>query len=338
MASHAGRSAGSGAPFGTGGSAGRAQRAATENAVNASQQLANLPPNVTQAQRFLAQRGLAGNQTGAPGGGSAPQLADKHGQAADSDAGHSNLAAPWSYRRCNAGVRPGYGPQSRRWRWTPRTPPAAVLPWNDRGGVWEAQNGASPILLWLFSLLLPTPWSFERLQRMPRSASGADGAAERNGSDLAGTGDPNDALDSYYGAGILRSTDGGTTWSVIHATADLRWSFSGEGFAGFAWGTANPQLVVAAVSQAYEGTPGECAPAQPELPGLVLLLRRWRHLESGHHHGRRRADVQGPNDPFVGVDGNAATSVVWNPARQLLWRRFATTAITSRRTASPGRG
>ena len=27
---------------------------------------------------------------------------------------------------------------------------------------------------------------------------------------LAGTGDPNDALDSYYGAGILRSTDGGT--------------------------------------------------------------------------------------------------------------------------------
>ena len=28
---------------------------------------------------------------------------------------------------------------------------------------------------------------------------------------LAGTGDPNDVLDSYYGAGILRSTDGGNT-------------------------------------------------------------------------------------------------------------------------------
>ena len=26
---------------------------------------------------------------------------------------------------------------------------------------------------------------------------------------LAGTGDPNDALDSYYGAGVLRSADGG---------------------------------------------------------------------------------------------------------------------------------
>ena len=37
---------------------------------------------------------------------------------------------------------------------------------------------------------------------------------------LAGTGDPNDVLDSYYGAGILRSTDGGNTWSLIQMTVD----------------------------------------------------------------------------------------------------------------------
>ena len=37
-------------------------------------------------------------------------------------------------------------------------------------------------------------------------------------------------------------------------TADQMYSFQGEGFAGFAWSTVNPQLVVAAVSQAYEGT------------------------------------------------------------------------------------
>ena len=37
---------------------------------------------------------------------------------------------------------------------------------------------------------------------------------------LAGTGDPNDVLDSYYGAGILRSTDGGNTWSLIQKTDD----------------------------------------------------------------------------------------------------------------------
>ena len=70
---------------------------------------------------------------------------------------------------------------------------------------------------------------------------------------LAGTGDPNDALDSYYGAGILRSADGGASWSLIQATADQLYGFLGEGFSGFAWSTVDPQLVVAAVSQAFEG-------------------------------------------------------------------------------------
>ena len=65
---------------------------------------------------------------------------------------------------------------------------------------------------------------------------------------LAGTGDPNDVLDSYYGAGILRSTDGGNTWSLIQQTMDEEdglsnrdYSFVGNGFAGFAWSTVNPQ-------------------------------------------------------------------------------------------------
>lgn len=37
---------------------------------------------------------------------------------------------------------------------------------------------------------------------------------------LAGTGDPNDASDSYYGAGIFRSADGGVTRSLIVQTKD----------------------------------------------------------------------------------------------------------------------
>lgn len=70
---------------------------------------------------------------------------------------------------------------------------------------------------------------------------------------LAGTGDPNDALDSYYGGGILRSTDGGQNWSLIPGTTGEPYKFAGEGFAGFAWSTDNHQSVVAAVSQAWEG-------------------------------------------------------------------------------------
>jgi len=76
---------------------------------------------------------------------------------------------------------------------------------------------------------------------------------------LAGTGDPNDSLDSYYGSGILRSADGGNTWCLIPNSVDVYYSslrafsFFGLGFSGFAWSTVNPQLVVAAVAQSAEG-------------------------------------------------------------------------------------
>ncbi len=66
--------------------------------------------------------------------------------------------------------------------------------------------------------------------RWPRSAESTDASISigaltvqpgGTGVILAGTGDPNDVLDSYYGAGILRSTDGGNTWSLIQQTSDL---------------------------------------------------------------------------------------------------------------------
>ena len=119
---------------------------------------------------------------------------------------------------------------------------------------------------------------------------------------LAGTGDPNDALDSYYGAGILRSTDGGTTWSLIHATADQELdSFAGEGFAGFAWSTANPQLVVAAVSQAYEGTLVNADQPGRSYEGLYYSSDGGATWHLATITDGAGADVQGPNDPFVGA-------------------------------------
>jgi hypothetical protein len=133
---------------------------------------------------------------------------------------------------------------------------------------------------------------------------------------LAGTGDPNDALDSYYGAGILRSTDGGITWSLISTTSDQLYSFAGEGIAGFAWSTANQQRVVMAVSQAYEGTLVNADWPEQSYEGLYYSS------DSGATWSLARitdgaADVQGPSVSFALPDGNAATSVVWNAVRQL---------------------
>lgn len=138
---------------------------------------------------------------------------------------------------------------------------------------------------------------------------------------LAGTGDPNDALDSYYGTGILRSSDGGTTWSLIQETAlgsaGRQYSFAGEGFAGFAWSTANPELVVAGVSQAFEGTLVNAVNPNLSYEGLYYSTdsgATWNLATITDGGGN---DVQGPNDPFALPDGNAVTSVVWNPVRKL---------------------
>ncbi len=141
---------------------------------------------------------------------------------------------------------------------------------------------------------------------------------------LAGTGDPNDVLDSYYGAGILRSTDNGNTWSLIQTTDDVEdnlggkdMSFIGEGFAGFAWSTKNPQLVVAAVSQAYEGELVDAGLPSTSYQGLYFSSdggATWNLATITDGNG---ADVQGPLDTIEAPEGNAVTAVVWNPVRQL---------------------
>jgi hypothetical protein len=64
---------------------------------------------------------------------------------------------------------------------------------------------------------------------------------------LVGTGETNSSGDSYYGLGILRSADGGSTWSEIQS-AGTGQSFLGIGFSKIAFSAANPNLVVAAAA------------------------------------------------------------------------------------------
>ena len=134
---------------------------------------------------------------------------------------------------------------------------------------------------------------------------------------LAGTGDPNDAIDSYYGAGILRSADGGNTWNLIQSTADGEWSFAGEGVAGFAWSTVNPQLVVAAVSQALDAVVTNAARANASYEGLYYSTDGGATWSLARITDGGSTDVQGPLNVYTKPDGNAATSVVWNPVRKI---------------------
>jgi hypothetical protein len=138
---------------------------------------------------------------------------------------------------------------------------------------------------------------------------------------LAGTGDPNDALDSYYGVGILRSTNGGTTWSLISESSDglisgENYAFEGVGFAGFAWSTATPSLVVAAASQSLEGLMVNTQFAATAETGLYYSTdagQTW-HLatvEDGTN------EILQSSDPATSPPGTPATSVVWNARRGL---------------------
>lgn len=188
------------------------------------------------------------------------------------------------------------------------------------GGIWKSLNAAvSPSAVSFFPLT-------DNLSALSSAAlaSLSIGAVSvqpgGTGVILGGTGDPNDASDSWYGAGLLRSADGGNTWNLITQTTPEQsqggaiFNFIGNAFAGFAWSTVNPDLVVAAVTQSTYG--GRiAAPSSGAILGLYYstdagLTWRLSTLQDG-------ATIIQSASTMISV-GNAATSIVWNPIR----RRF----------------
>lgn len=187
------------------------------------------------------------------------------------------------------------------------------------GGVWKSINAAGPAASVSFTPLTDTLPVFSANagnSAIPSLSIGAVSAAE--GVVLAGTGDPNDATDSYYGGGLLRSTDGGQTWTLIqesHDSAAGNHSWVGLGFAGFAWSTVSPGTVVAAVSQAAEGTLVNAADTTNSAMGLYYSTdagATWQM--STIMDGSQTVQVPLPSGGDLG--GRAATAVVWNPVRQ----------------------
>jgi hypothetical protein len=185
------------------------------------------------------------------------------------------------------------------------------------GGIWKSTNAAGPAASVTFVPLTDTLPVFSENAgsfAMPSLTIGA--VSVQSGVVLAGTGDTNDATDSFYGDGILRSTDGGLTWTLIQQSDDGaagHHAFIGLGFSGFAWSTTSPGTVVAAVSQAAEGTLVNA----PNAINSVMVLYystdagvTWQMstiMDGGQI-------VQRPLPSDRG--GNGATSVVWNPIRQ----------------------
>jgi hypothetical protein len=118
---------------------------------------------------------------------------------------------------------------------------------------------------------------------------------------LAGTGETNSSGDSYYGLGILRSPDGGQSWTLISQAGTH--SFAGLGFSQIAFSSANPNVVVAAAASASLGI----------VEGLENPSASNRGLYYSTDAGVTwQAAIV--NDPSASISPASATSVVYNAA------------------------
>ena len=135
-------------------------------------------------------------------------------------------------------------------------------------------------LLQLSSLRSLTIFPPSPMAAWPRSASERSRySLEAPDVVLAGTGDPNDALESYYGSGLLRSADGGLTWSLISESERLRGELDHQflllrpGLRGFCLEHPDSQ-------------PGGCG-------GLAIRGGRHRRRQLGRHGRGERAQRHG---------------------------------------------
>ncbi len=108
------------------------------------------------------------------------------------------------------------------------------------GGVWQSTNAASAIAA-------NVTWT-ALTDQQASLVNGAVSVKPDGSVVLVGTGEPDSAIDSYYGVGILRSIDHGATWTLIPTATgnNPALSFGGLGFGKFAWDTSPATTVVAA--------------------------------------------------------------------------------------------
>ena len=217
------------------------------------------------------------------------------------------------------------------------------------GGVWKSTTVAGPLSNVTFAPLTDTLPVFSisaGSSTIPSLSIGSVAVQPApNPVVLAGTGDPNDATDSLYGEGILRSTDGGQTWTVATYAQDIYvYSFAGLSTAALAWSTASTNLVVAAMSVSPQAATVDAA-SSSSIPGLYYSSdagATW-HMATLYDGAQV---VQSPQPPGTGQIGNSATSVVWNAKRGLFFAAVRSHGYYSspdgqtwtRLTAQPGTG
>lgn len=171
------------------------------------------------------------------------------------------------------------------------------------GGVWKSTNAGS-----LSQDPANAQWT-PLIDDQPTLAAGAIAVqAGGTGVVIVGTGEADSAMDSYYGLGILRSTNGGTTWTLIQSDTSGAHPFAGMGFAQIAFSTSAPNLVAAATAATTEGI------AEGLENPVSANLGLYYSNDSGNSWNYTNV-----SDSGTAVTPGSATSVVYNAAAGMFY-------------------
>jgi len=173
-----------------------------------------------------------------------------------------------------------------------------------QGGVWQSTNAATSIansVTWAPVTDDQATLSIGSIVIQPGNTNPAQSVV------LAGTGEADNSADSYFGLGMLRSADGGSTWALIPTANGGAYSLSGLGATTHAFSTATGQTstVVAAMAATSEG----------EIGGALTT-----GTYSGLYTSTDAGQTWTYDALFSGAsESTSATSVVYNAAASLFF-------------------
>ncbi|MBZ5655359.1 MAG: hypothetical protein LAO56_08760 [Acidobacteriia bacterium] len=160
------------------------------------------------------------------------------------------------------------------------------------GGVWKSTNAA---------ISDPTQVTWTAVTDQEASLANGAVSVKNDGSVvLVGTGEPNSAIDSYYGVGILRSTDHGTTWTLVSSADGTAHPFAGLGVSKFAW-LPNTNTVIAATATTAKGF---------DEGNITSSTNRGLYLST---NGGQSWAYQAPSDGGTTISPISVTDIVYEP-------------------------
>ncbi|ABF41319.1 hypothetical protein Acid345_2318 [Candidatus Koribacter versatilis Ellin345] len=167
-----------------------------------------------------------------------------------------------------------------------------VLVGGAYGGVWKSTNAVDP-----------TPANIQWSPLMDDQATLSVGSIAiqpgNSNTIIVGSGEPNSALDSYYGLGLFVSNDGGGHWTLVQETADSALQFSGKSISAVAFNSrpGKTNNVVAGVA-----SPGTALGNDDAVRGVA-----WSSDSGATWH---TATIQ---DGTSVLSGSSVMDVVYNP-------------------------